>query len=90
MGVDHILHGVGDDVTAGERIEHSIVSHGDTVIHGDGVEFGSIASHGFDFCLHNLTNLMQMCVTWDKLRKAIHDSNDGFAKLLMLHTCGDP
>ena len=26
-------------------------------------------------------------MTWHKLRKAVHDSNDWFTKLLVFHTC---
>src|SRR5690606_25070726 len=39
VSVDHVLHGVGDDFAAGQRVQHAIVAHGDAVVHGDGVEF---------------------------------------------------
>src|SRR5699024_3671672 len=34
---DHVLHRVGDQVPAGQGVEHAVVAHGDTVVHGDGV-----------------------------------------------------
>src|SRR5690606_25172006 len=39
MRIDHVFHGVGNDLAAGQRIEHAVVAHGDAVIHGDRVEF---------------------------------------------------
>ena len=38
MRIDHVLHGVGDDLAARQRIEHAVVAHGDAVVDGDGVE----------------------------------------------------
>ena len=66
------------------------MSHSDTIVNGDGVELGSIATHTLNFLLHNLSNLMQMCVTWHKLGERVDNSNNGLAKLFMFHTCGYP
>ena len=90
MGVDHVFHRVGDNVARRQRIQHTVVSHSDTVVNGDGVELGSIATHTLNFLLHNLSNLMQMCVTWYKLCERVDNSNNGLAKLFMFHTCGYP
>ena len=90
VGVDHVFHRVGDNVARRQRIQHTVVSHSDTVVNGDGVELGSIATHTLNFLLHNLSNLMQMCVTWHKLCERVDNSNNGLAKLFVFHTCGDP
>ena len=67
VGVAHVFHAVGNDVAAGQRIKHAVVAHGNTVVYGDGVEFGGIASHALYLGLHYLAYLMQMGVTGDKL-----------------------
>src|SRR5690606_21723465 len=36
VGVDHVLHRVGDDLPRGQGVEHAVMAHGDTVVHGDG------------------------------------------------------
>ena len=90
MSIDHVFYRVGNDVTAWEGIEHSVVSHCDTVVNGDGIEFGCVAPHSFDFLLDDLTDFMKMGMTWHKLSKAVHDSNDWFTKLLVFHTCSYP
>jgi hypothetical protein len=41
VGVDHIFHRVGNDVSGGKRIKHTVVPHGDAVVDGDGVEFAA-------------------------------------------------
>ena len=66
------------------------MSHCNTVIDGYRVELSSIAAEAFYLALHDLSGLVQMCVTWNKLCKAIDDGNNGFAKLFTLHTVGYP
>ena len=90
VSIDHIFHRISDDVTAWQRIEHSVVAHSDTIIHSDGIKLGCIATHSLNFLLDNLTNLVKMSMTWNKLCKAVHDSDDWLAKLLMFHTCSYP
>ena len=90
MGVDHILHGVGYDVAAGQRIEHTVVTHCDAVVDGYRVEFGGIAAHGLNLFLDYLANLVQMGVTRYKLCEGIYYGDDGLAKLFALHSGGYP
>ena len=90
MGVYHILYAVGNNITTGQRVQHTIVTHSNTVINSNSIEFGSIAAHLFDFLAHNLTNLVKMCMTGYKLGKRVHNGNNGFAKLLVFHTRGYP
>ena len=66
------------------------MSHGDAVVDGDGVEFGCIASHLLNLRFHNLSCLMQVGVTWNKLSERIDDGDDRLAKLLTLHAVGNP
>ena len=62
------------------------MAHGYAVVDGYGVELCSVTPHGLNLLLDNLSNLMKMGMTRYKLRKAIHDSDDWFAKLLVLHS----
>ena len=66
------------------------MSHCNTIIDGNGVEFGSIATQLLNLSLDNLSRLMQMRVTWYKLSERIDDGNDRLAKLFTLHAVGYP
>ena len=66
------------------------MSHGDTVVDGDGIEFGGIAAHGLYLLLDDLSDFMQMGMSRHKLGERIDHCDDGFAELFTLHTCGDP
>ncbi len=90
MGIDHILYRVGDKIARRERIKHSVMSHGDTVVNGDRIEFGGEASEFFNLLLHNLPDLMQMSVTRHKLRERVDHGNNRFAKLRFFHSIRTP
>ena len=90
VGVHHIFHAVGDDFTGRKGIEHPVVAHGDTVVHGDGVELGGETAQFPDFRLHQLTGLMQVRVAGDELREGIHDGDDRFSDLVRLHAGRPP
>ena len=90
VSIHHIFHRISNDIATWERIEHSVVTHSDTVVYSDGIEFGCIATHCLNFLLDNLTNFMKMSMTRNKLCKAVHDSNNWFTKLLVFHTCSYP
>ena len=64
--------------------------HRDTIVDGNSVELGGIATHLLDFLADYLAYLVQMGMTRHKLGKRIDDGNNGLAKLLMLHARGHP
>ena len=90
MGIDHVLNRVGNDITAGQAVEHAVMSHGNTVVDGDGIELCGIAAHSLDFLTDNLSYLVQMSMTWNKLGKRVDNGDDRFTELLVFHTCGNP
>ena len=90
MGIDHILYAVRDYVTAGQAIQHTIMPHGNTIVHGYCVEFSRIASHSLYLGLDYLTYLMQMSVSRYKLGKTVYNGNNRLAKLFPLHSSGNP
>ena len=90
MCIHHILHRVGYDVARRQRIEHTIMSHSNSVVDGDSVKLGRIASHALNLLAHYLSNFMQMCMTWNKLRERVDHSNNWFSKLFALHSRSHP
>ena len=90
VGIHHIFHGVGNDVAAGQRVEHTVVTHGNTVVDGNRIEFGCIASQFLDFLTHNLPNLVQMRMSGHELGERVDNGDDRLAELFLLHTCGQP
>ena len=60
MGICHIFHTIGDDIAGRQRIKHSVVSHGNPVVYGNGIEFGSKATAFFDHGFHILPDFMQV------------------------------
>ena len=85
MRIDHILDAIGNQIAAGQRIEHAIVPHGDAVIHRDGIKFFRNASGCFDFTRNQLSQIFQMDMPRHKLGEAVHHCNDGLAKIAVFH-----
>src|SRR5690554_1338558 len=54
VGIGHVLYGVGNDLPGGQGVQHAVVAHGDTVVHGDGVELLGHTTGGFDFATDQL------------------------------------
>ena len=66
------------------------MSHGNAVVDGNGIEFGSKATQLFNLFLDELPYLVQVDVPRNKLRKRIDDGNNGLPHLLTLHAIGHP
>ena len=66
------------------------MSHGNTVVDGNGIELSGIEAHFLYFFTDNLTDFMQVCMTRHKLSERIDNGNNRFAELLAFHTCGHP
>ena len=69
MSIHHIFNRVCDNVARGQRIEHTIMSHRDTIVNGNGIELSGIAAHLFNLFTDNLSYLVQMGMTRYKLGK---------------------
>jgi len=88
VGVAHVLHAVGNEVARGQRVQHTAMPHGNTVINGNGVELGSKAAALFNFGFHALPDLVQVHMPGYKLRKRVSYGDNGLAHLLGLHAVG--
>src|SRR5690606_36452975 len=90
VGVDHVLHRVGDDVAAGQRVEHAVVAHDDAVVHRDGVEFLGDAARSFHFPGHQLAQILQVHVSGHELGEGVGDGDDRLAEITVFHAGGAP
>ena len=66
------------------------MSHSNAVIDSNGIELSCITAEFLDLGLHNLADLVQVCMTWHKLGKGIDDGDNWFAKHFTLHSISDP
>jgi len=90
MRVDHELDRVGNQVAAGQRVQHAVVAHGDAVIDGDGVEFLGDAARRFDLAGDELAQVFEVNVAGHELREGVDDGNDGLVKVAVFHAGGTP
>jgi len=58
MGVDHVLDRIGDNLARGQTVEHPVMTHSDAIVHGDGIEFLSDTTCGFNLTAHQLTQIL--------------------------------
>ena len=90
VGVDHVFHAVGNQIAAGQRIQHTAVPHRNTVVHRDGVEFFGQTAGFFNFARHHLAQIMQMHMAGYELGKRVGNRNNRFAEIFVGHTGGTP
>ena len=69
VGVHHVFDAVGDDFPGRQGVEHAVVSHGDAVVDGDGVEFGRETAVLFNALFDLLANIMKVNMTRYELRE---------------------
>ena len=82
--VDHVLHGVRNDLTRWQGVEHAGVAHGDTVIDRDGVEFFRNTACFTNGVSNNVTDILQVNVARNELSIRVSNSHDWPAELIFL------
>ncbi len=90
VGIDHVLDRVGDDFAAGQRIEHAVVTHGDTVVDCDGVEFLGDTAGLLDFPRDQLAQILQVNVARHELGEGVGDGDDRLLEVFVLHAGSAP
>ena len=85
MGIDHIFDAVCNQVAAGQRIEHAVMAHRNSVIDCDSVELLGNPAGSLDFASDHLAKVLEVDVPRNKLGKAVDDSNDWLSKIAVLH-----
>ena len=88
--VHHVLDRVGNDVAAGQGIQHAVVAHGDAVVHRNGVELLGHTTCFLDLAGHQLAQILQVHMAGDKLGERVGDGDDGFLKVAVFHASGSP
>ena len=77
------LDRIGDQVAGGERRLHALVSHGNSVGHGDGGEFARRAAAAIDANLYGLGLAVERDVAGGGLVPARGDTDDRLGDLLL-------
>ena len=90
VGIYHVFHRIGNDVTTRQGIKHPIMSHRNTVIHSNRIELGSKTTKLLYFRFHQLPDFVQMRMSGHKLSKRVDDGYDRLANHLTLHAIGHP
>ena len=90
MGVDHVFHAVGDQVAAGQAVEHAVMAHSDPVIHRDGVELLGDAAGCLDLACDQLAQILQVDVARHELGEAVDHRDDRLTEIAVLHARGAP
>ena len=88
--IAHVFDTVGNHLARRQRIEHTIVTHSDTVIDGYGIEFGGETAFCLDPRLDLLSDLVKMRMTGHKLRERIDNGYHRFTHLIVLHAVCPP
>ena len=90
VGVHHVFHRVGDQIAGRQAVEHAVVSHGDPVVYGDGVEFLGDAAGSLYFAGDQLSHILEVNVTGYKLGEGIGNRDNRLFKIFVFHPCGAP
>ena len=85
VGHGHGLDAVGDQLPAGQRVAHAQVAHGDAIVHGDGVELEGHAPRLAHGLLDHRREDVQVGVARHDVGVRIHDADERFGKVLILH-----
>ncbi|MPM69946.1 hypothetical protein SDC9_116894 [bioreactor metagenome] len=78
----HRLDGVGDDLTARQRVLHAIVAHGDAVADGHGVEFIRHPAGGADGVADQFADLAEVAVAGNDVGVAVANRDERFLDIL--------
>ena len=90
VGVSHVFGRVCNQIAGGQAVEHAVVAHGDTVVHGDGVHFLGDTAGGFDSAGDHLAQVLEVDVARNKLGIAVHHANHRLTKVFHLGSCCVP
>ena len=90
VGVDHVFDGVGNQIAARQRVQHTAVSHGDAVVDGDGVEFFGDGARFFNFAGNQLAHVVQVDMARHELGEGVGNGDDGLAEVGFHHAGGAP
>ncbi|MPM60670.1 hypothetical protein SDC9_107522 [bioreactor metagenome] len=88
--VDHELDRVGDDLAAGQRVEHAVVAHRDAVVDGDRAELARDAAGLLDRISHDGADVAQSDMAGHELGEAVRDGDNRLAEVFVCESGGAP
>ena len=86
VGVHDRFDRIGDDFAAGERVEHSVVPHCDTVIHTDGVELKRYTAALSDLLLDDRGIFVQKKMSGNNFDKGVGDADKRFVEIFIFES----
>jgi hypothetical protein len=86
--LDHGLHAVSDQFARRQAEFHPGMSHGNAIVHADGVELERYSARFAHSLLNTLPEILQVNVPGDDIHVRVDDGDEGFAEVLILHPGG--
>ncbi|MNW01931.1 hypothetical protein D3C71_1976390 [compost metagenome] len=77
---------ISDDLTAWQRIAHTDVAHGDSVVYADRIEFKRNAAGFADRFLDDFAEFLQMNMTRYNINVGVADRDERFAEILLFNS----
>ena len=90
MSVDHVFDAVGDQFARRQRIEHTVMAHGDAVIDRDRVELLGDPARSLDLARDELAEVLEVDVARHELGEGVDHGDNRLAEIGILHACGAP
>ena len=90
MSITHVLHGVRDDLTTRQGIKHAVVTHGNTVINGNGIEFLCDSACFFNGLFDDVAHIFEVDVSWYEVRVGVGNGDYRFTKIRVFDASGTP
>ena len=85
MSVDHVFHGVSDEIAAGQGVQHPRMAHGNTVVDSYRVELAPHSACFGDSVADNSAHFLEVDMAWYELGIRIGHRDDGFVQVLLGH-----
>ena len=74
---------VGNQLTAGKRVAHTDMAHGDTIANPDGIKLKRNPTSLANFLFCNFSQFLQVGMTGNQFIIGVADSDKGFAKIVV-------
>ena len=71
----HVFHTVSNQLAAGQAVQHAVMTHGDAVIHRNGVEFLGHTTRRLNLARDHLPQVFQVNVARHELGERVDNSN---------------
>ena len=66
------------------------MAHCNSVVDRNGIKFFCDTARAFNFSRYQLSQILEMDMSWYELRERVNDGNDGFFKIAIFHASCTP